>query len=90
MKLWDFRDADVCPLCHEPEDNLHVVKCNSVSANTTWDAALGTLEQLLLNDHTPHLKVSMILNQLRSWRGDDHDIPSPVSPTLHLLLLHNP
>ena len=87
MILWDFRDVDVCPLCNEPEDNLHVVKCVSASANATCDASLDNLEQLLLNDHTPQTIVSMILQQLRLWRGDDQIIPSPCYPILQAVVV---
>ena len=35
MKLWDFRDKDVCPLRNETENNFHVVRCGSDSTNAT-------------------------------------------------------
>ena len=87
MRRWDFREVDVCPLCNEPENNLHVMKCVSASASATWDASLGNLDQLLLNDHTPQTTVSMILQQLRLWRGDDHNIPSQGCPTLQAVVI---
>lgn len=48
-----------------------VVKCVSTSANAVWDTSLDTLEQILLNNHTPQITVSMVIDQLRLWRGDD-------------------
>ena len=64
MKLWNFRDFDVCSLCTKPEDKLHVITCVSTSANAVWDTSLDTLEQILLNNHTSQITVSMIIDQL--------------------------
>ena len=69
MKLRDFRDVDVCPLCHEPENNIHVVKYGSDSTNAAWQVSLENLEDLLLNNHTPPSTTSMLITKLRSWRG---------------------
>ena len=65
IKLWDFTGADICPLCHKPETNIHAVKCGSVSANVSWQVSLEKLEDLLLNNCTPSSTTSMIITKLR-------------------------
>ena len=45
------------------------------------------MEQLLLNNHTPQTTVSIILQQLRLWRGDDYGIPSPGCSTLQAVVV---
>ena len=62
MKLWNFRETDVCPFCDIPEENLYVVRCKSISANNTWSKSLQNLEEILLNNHTPPTLVAMITN----------------------------
>ena len=87
MKLWDFRNIYVCPLCNETENNLHVVRYIIASANTTWFASLENLEETLLNNHIPPSTATMIVNQLILWRGDEHELPSPLSTTLNVVIV---
>ena len=62
MKLWNFRDSYVYPLCDAPEDNLHIIQCKSKTANDRWKSSIDALEEHLLDDDTPTKTTNMIVN----------------------------
>ena len=87
MKLWQFRESDVCPLCPEQEDNYHVIRRKSVEAGMKWDEAIDSLEATLTDNYTPQETVEMIIGQLNNWRSTTHTPLTCHTPSLQKAVL---
>jgi hypothetical protein len=66
-KEWE---DDKCPRCKEPgEDTMHVLRCQSPTVTDTWEAALMTLREWMVEtDSNPAMIIHTILSNLRRWR----------------------
>jgi hypothetical protein len=63
QKLWNTKASDACPHCGNPEDALHVWKCQSETVSETWSNSLKILESSLNKlDTDPYVKY------LNAWR----------------------
>ena len=77
----------MCPLCHAPEDNLHVITCNSKIINDKRTLSIDALEEQLLDNLTPKTTFIMITKKLHSWRGNTTNITETTSPSLSSSIL---
>jgi len=72
MKLWQYCKDDVCPLCNDKENGVHILKCHTKQANQQWMISIETLKVHLLNSDTPSNTVDIIVHYLQAWPGNDH------------------
>ena len=73
MRLWQYRKDNACPLCNEPENSLHVIKCSSGQANQQWRLSIKELKAHLADNDTPSSTVNVIVQYLQSWRDTDYE-----------------
>jgi hypothetical protein len=70
---WKIDKSDRCPMCGEPEDHLHVPRCESASANATWSTQYDSLALWLDSNHTAPAIATAILGILSLVRNNDPD-----------------
>jgi hypothetical protein len=61
------RETDACPRCGEPENAIHVLRCQQPEAQTVWNQAIDTLEEWLRDQKTQPGITEMIGSRLRLW-----------------------
>ena len=75
MKLWKQRVIDNCPRCGVPkETTTHIIKCQSVGAQTVWEKSMSELNKWLVENNTcPDLR-RLLIHGLQKWRtGDERE-----------------
>ena len=60
MQLWGFRESAECPRCAEPESTLHVLRCQSESANEEFWKATETFAEWLVKKASTELGQALI------------------------------
>ena len=69
MKLWKQRIIDTCPRCGiETETPIHILRCPSARASTTWDESMLDLSEWLASVKTCPDILKLICQSLQLWR----------------------
>ena len=71
MKRWNEQPHSRCPRCmQQDKDVLHVLKCPSSTATTTWSKGLDMIYQWMTNNYSAPTLPYVILHHINSWRTD--------------------
>ena len=69
MKQWKKRDTDECPHCgSQGEDNIHVLRCASVTAIETWDRCIIDFTDYLNKMRVTAQTATAIIEHMTAWR----------------------
>ena len=68
---WKIDKSNRCPMCGEPEDHLHVPRCESVPATTAWSTQYDALALWMDSNHTAPAIATTILGILSLVRNSD-------------------
>ena len=65
---WGLDKDNMCPRCGDPEDHLHVPRCQGKGVQEKWDHEITALRQWMVSHHTAPAIISALISILQEVR----------------------